>query len=98
MGKIISDSIPFSTNASEFSYQAKMNLFLAFKADSTLLYQGSTNDSIYLNFFNTMKNSNMNQLDSVIILSSLARTDDAIGINENITDTNYVEYKIEFNY
>ncbi len=63
MGKIISDSIPFSTNASEFSYQAKMNLFLAFKADSTLLYQGSTNDSIYLNFFNTMKNSNMNQLD-----------------------------------
>jgi hypothetical protein len=95
IGYIINDSLSFSEHPEEFSYQAKMNVFLAMKSDSTLIYQGASNDSIYLNFYNSMLNSNMNRLDSVIILSDQALTEAAHDLNEAIADTNYVEFYLK---
>jgi Secretion system C-terminal sorting domain len=67
-----------------------MNVFLAMKADSTLIYHGDSSDSLYVNFFNNMSSSNMNRMDSVKTLTRLLLLDEASNINDLISDTNLV--------
>jgi hypothetical protein len=98
-GKVVDDSLEFSDNVNEKTYQAKMDAYLAMKEDSTLLYQNTDRDTVYRNFFDAISLSNIALFDSVLTLAAdTALIDDAIALNSSINDTNDIEYYLKTVY
>jgi hypothetical protein len=92
-GKAVDDSLEFSDNIDENKYIAKLEAYQAMKNDTTIIYQSTSRDTVYIDFFNSISSTNIALFDSVLNLSlDTATLGSAITLNTSITDTNDLEY------
>ncbi|MBL0343052.1 MAG: T9SS type A sorting domain-containing protein [Bacteroidetes bacterium] len=90
-GPVVGDSAIYDTNPDEAVYLAKEALFKRLKANSDLLTIGSSADSSFNAFYQSMLSTNIGKFDSV--RSSLSENDleAADDINSVITEDNNIE-------
>lgn len=92
-GKAVDDSLEFIDNINENNYLAKVDAFQAMINDTTIIYQSTSRDTAYINFYNAIRSTNIALFDSVYKLAlDTATIGSAISLNASIADTNDLEY------
>ncbi|MBL0050578.1 MAG: hypothetical protein IPP29_03175 [Bacteroidetes bacterium] len=92
-GSTVGDSLQFDEYANENIWLAKWNAYSSMKSDSTIIYQGNSDDIYYQQFFNDIAQTNIGafaQINELATDSTNITT--AQNINTAIVDTNNIEY------
>ncbi|MBL7916126.1 MAG: T9SS type A sorting domain-containing protein [Bacteroidia bacterium] len=93
--RIAEDSLEFTSHISEFTYKQLDFLYKKLNKDTLLLYQSTSKDSVFQNFYNYNLNSNFGifaRVDSLIRAGNLST---AFSLNNSINDTNQIESNLK---
>ncbi|MBL0343057.1 MAG: T9SS type A sorting domain-containing protein [Bacteroidetes bacterium] len=88
---IVEDSLSFADYVNEFTYKTKQYLFEKIYADTNLLIQNTSKDSIFNDFYLSYKVTNLGLFVRVDSLIEAGNLDAAYTLNNSIADTNQIE-------
>jgi hypothetical protein len=79
----------------EFAWYARAHLFRTLLGDSSMIYMGVSEDSVYANFFNFFSYSNIAAFEKIADLIAHYNIDEALWDNQSIVTQTLVEFNLQ---